>query len=376
MVNYAEYAIIRSWTLVLYGTAIPSHDDDEPLIIRQQKIAQIAQSPPILTQPVPPPPIYYYPNVNYPLTNFVRPIGNSNYTSSNFFNLNNGNNGNKDDKDNNKKQQQNQNSQQKTEQQGNQKGNSQQNRKNGKNKNGKNGKNNNNVNNNGSRNTTPRPSPTTVFNYTNGYKNANNKQKVVNNNVGGNANSKKLDSIDKVTTLRPQKPPPQKPDKEKVQSKTNQNANDYLVGKADQKYHQSYSNSYEKSSGKAPKQVKENKYTTAIALIEFITPTPKPSISKMFEKYTKIQQFYPELKPYRDSSNNHELMSFSQQSPQFTVSSGNGKPSRDNQNQKNFNEFIAAELPQKKIPNEFSFTRVNTQTANGGSSAQKNGKGT
>jgi hypothetical protein len=77
------------------------------------------------------------------------------------------------------------------------------------------------------------------------------------------------------------------------------------------------SNVQEKSSGKAPKQIKE-------------TSTPSPML-KMFERYEKIQEIYPQLKPYRDNEN----PTF------FTVS--NAKPSRENSKSSNF-----VSTPQKK----------------------------
>jgi hypothetical protein len=77
------------------------------------------------------------------------------------------------------------------------------------------------------------------------------------------------------------------------------------------------SNVQEKSSGKAPKQIKE-------------TSTPSPML-KMFERYEKIQEIYPQLKPYRDNEN----PTF------FTIS--NAKPSRENFKSSNF-----VSTPQKK----------------------------
>lgn len=77
-------------------------------------------------------------------------------------------------------------------------------------------------------------------------------------------------------------------------------------------------NGYEKLSGKAPKQIKE-------------TSTPSPML-KMFERYEKIQEIYPQLKPYRGDSDNPTY---------FTVS--NAKPSRENSKSSSF-----VSTPQKK----------------------------
>jgi hypothetical protein len=83
------------------------------------------------------------------------------------------------------------------------------------------------------------------------------------------------------------------------------------------------SNVHEKSSGKAPKQIKE-------------TSTPSPML-KMFERYEKIQEIYPQLKPYRDNEN----PTF------FTIS--NAKPSRENSKSSNF-----VSTPQKKDERQLS----------------------
>lgn len=83
----------------------------------------------------------------------------------------------------------------------------------------------------------------------------------------------------------------------------------------------SNSNVYEKASGKASKQIKETSTISAMM--------------KIFERYEKIQEIYPQLKPYKDNDN----------PTYFTVS--NAKPSRENS--KSFSSFVSVNsTPQKK----------------------------
>jgi hypothetical protein len=126
------------------------------------------------------------------------------------------------------------------------------------------------------------------------------------------------------TILRP-RPTPKMPI---VMKSNGGNNNLQSSSKLDQKY----SNIYEKSSGKAPKQVKESSYTTKSGL-----STVNPSILQMFERYEKIQEIFPELEPQRESHHNPVY---------FTVS--NGKPSRENS--KSFSSFVSfdSNMPQKK----------------------------
>lgn len=151
---------------------------------------------------------------------------------------------------------------------------------------------------------------------------------------GGKFNQTKSPSAATSTTtiLRP-RPTPKLPI---VMKSNGGNNNLHSSSKLDQKY----SNIYEKSSsGKAPKQVKENSYTTKSAL-----STVNPSILQMFERYEKIQEIFPELEPQRESHHNPVY---------FTVS--NGKPSRENS--KSFSSFVSfdSNMPQKKnTPNDRS----------------------
>lgn len=123
------------------------------------------------------------------------------------------------------------------------------------------------------------------------------------------------------------------------------------------KFDQKYSNIYEKSSGKAPKQVKDGAYNTP-------RPSPpqstvNPSILKMFERYEKIEEIFPELEPHRESNN----------PVYFTVS--NGKPSRENS--KSFSSFVSSfdsTMPQKKN------TPVDRSESRQKESVDRNGKGT
>lgn len=118
--------------------------------------------------------------------------------------------------------------------------------------------------------------------------------------------------------------------KSQLSGKSNNNNN--LLPSKSEKLEPANSNIFEKSPGKAPKQVKEGPYTTPTT--HDMRPT-QMSMSKMFERYEKIEQIYPELKPYRDNP------------AYFTVTNGNGKPSRENS--KSFSSFVSVNsAPQKK----------------------------
>lgn len=347
--------MIRGWTLVLYGTAIPPHEDDEPLIYRQ---------------PVPPPtqpPVFY--------NNYYRPVPN---THVNYNSMVNNPNPNRKPVG----QSTNQNQQQKattvmtssttTQQQ------QQQQRKNGKQKNGKGNKN----NNQRTTSTTSRPNYSTVLwnqfqsnsqpQQSTPQQQPNNKNKLKNQNA--NANNRKYESdgtmtstgFNRITTTMRPRPTSKLPFTKNNQNLNANNNNNNYLSNTNGKFQQSYSNVYEKSPGKAPKQVKENAFTTAD--IDFITkPTQNPSISKMFGKYEKIQQIYPEFQPYKETQN---IAAYSQQSA-FSVST-NGKPSRENP--KSFSNFVAAELPQKKNPNDVE-SIIRHQSTSQISSSIRNGTG-
>lgn len=124
----------------------------------------------------------------------------------------------------------------------------------------------------------------------------------------------------------------------KLPSMKNNGANNNL--NSGSKLDQKYSNIYEKSSGKAPKQVKEGSYT---AKPSPSLSTVNPSILRMFERYEKIEEIFPELEPQKETHN----------PVYFTVSNGKREPSRENS--KSFSNFVSFDstTPQKKnTPND------------------------
>lgn len=186
--------------------------------------------------------------------------------------------------------------------------------------------------------------------------------------IGTQTNGKNKTKVNQnASTIVPRPRPTARLPNTKSNSNTNNNNNNNNIllssSKLD-KYQPSYSNIYEKSSGKAPKQVKENSYTTP-RLSE--GPTPNPSISKMFERYDKIEKIFPEFEPYKEVNN----------PVYFTVS--NGKPSRENS--KSFSSFVSFDsMPQKKnTPNDdLSQTRQKIVSSSASSASQStiDGKGT
>ena len=158
------------------------------------------------------------------------------------------------------------------------------------------------------------------------------------NNGGGNNKEKKPDYNVKSTTLRPKFTQHYQQQHQLQQ----QNTND--LGNKNEKYQQSLSFMYEKTAIKAPKQVKENAFTTAIIYVDAAMnrpdrwPTANPNIPKPFQKYEKIQQIYPEFHPYTGPKDNVA-------SPLLPVS--NGKPSREYSKSIFFSEpdFSGAILP-------------------------------
>ncbi|XP_055642450.1 furin-like protease 1 isoform X1 [Toxorhynchites rutilus septentrionalis] len=212
----------------------------------------------------------------------------------------------------------------------------------------KNNKNKNKLNKNSTKNTTARPSSQTTLN---GFHNPYGNGKKYEYNTG----------IKKTATPKP---------KPFIQS----------INYRNEKYHAATSNGYEKQIAiKAPKQVKDNgfqtpskaasrkpiatgpitilpiNFSTSIEVTTTSAPTTQSSflnerfsttngrIPKLFQQYEKIQQFYPELKPY--SSIRDDMERPKQQPPQspFESESGphgnpsvlfsggtNGKPSRAN----------------------------------------------
>lgn len=168
-------------------------------------------------------------------------------------------------------------------------------RKNGKGKGGKN------------RTTTPKPLYTTVMlnQYSSSVKVTKNKSK-----------STSVSFNRMTSTMRPRTT-----SKPGNKSQMNFDSGKNLLSSKGGKVQAANSNIYEKSPGKAPKQVKE------------IT-TQSPML-KMFERYEKIQEIYPQLKPYKDNEN----------PAYFTISNGN-KPSRENS--KSFGFVSVNSAPQKK----------------------------
>lgn len=299
----SEFALIRGWTLVLYGSVISPQKDDEP---------RHSSSSPSLSNNN---------NNNYSPNTFYRPNANNNYGTTSLYT--------------------NRNQQKSTTVPAQAAA-----RKNGKQKNGKGNKNNQRTS------TTPRPIYTTVMlnQFSTGAKLAKNKSKASQNTTSA--------SYTRVTsTIRPRTTTARLPNAKANHLSFGKN-NNLLSLKVD-KLEPANSNLYEKSPGKAPKQVKEGSYTTPSS--HDTRPSPNLSMSQMFERYEKIEQIFPELKPYKDNNN----------PAYFTVSNGNGKPSRENS--KSFSSFISA--PQKKnSPSDISTAtrqQVLSQTEN-----EKNAKGT
>lgn len=310
-----EFSLIRGWTLVLYGTVITPQKDDEP---RQSSSL----------------PSLFYNYNNYSLNSFYRPNVNNYGTTNLYINRS-------------------QSSQQKSTTLPAQAAA----RKNGKQKN--NGKGN--KNNQRTSTTTPKSiySTVTLNQFNASGKLVKNKSKA--------SQSASSSSWNRVTsTLRPRTTTKLSNARSQLNfgsGSKSSNSNNLLPSQKD-KSEAVNSNFFEKSSGKAPKQVKEASYTTP--LIHDSAPTRSPSMTKMFERYEKIEQIYPELKPYKDNNN----------PTYFTVTNGNGngKPSRENS--KSFSSFVSVNsAPQKKnSPSDISTAtrqQVISPPAN-----EKNGKGT
>lgn len=84
---------------------------------------------------------------------------------------------------------------------------------------------------------------------------------------------------------------------------------------------------YDKIPIKAPKQVKENAFTTSDNNFDRNEknplPTSNPNIPKLFQKYEKVQEIYPEFHPYDGPK-------YPTRGPFALSINGNGKPSREN----------------------------------------------
>lgn len=155
-------------------------------------------------------------------------------------------------------------------------------------------------------------------------------QQIVKSKNGGKFNQTKSSTT--TTTIARARPTAKLPSMKNNGGNNNLNS----ASKLDQKY----SNIYEKSSGKAPKQVKEDSYT---AKPSPSLSTVNPSILRMFERYEKIEEIFPELEPQKE---NHNPV-------YFTVSNGKREPSRENS--KSFSNFVSLDstTPQKKnTPND------------------------
>ncbi|CRL05005.1 CLUMA_CG018231, isoform A [Clunio marinus] len=261
--RYMEFALIRGWTLVLYGTVISPQKNDEP---RQSSSM---------------------PGLIYNSNTFYRPNTNNYGTTNPYINRN-----------------------QQTLQKSTTVPAQSPARKNGKQKNNRKGN-----KNNQRTTTTPKPIYTTVMlnQFSVGAKSTKNKSKI----------SQSVSSTNygrPTSTIRPRTTARITP----VKFDYSGGKNNLFSSHAD-KLQPANSNIFEKSPGKAPKQVKET--------IPSSTLSP---MSKMFERYEKIEQIYPELKPYKDNN-----------SPTyFTVT--NGKPSRENS--KSFSSGLVSmnSAPQKK----------------------------
>lgn len=296
---------------MLYGTAISPQKDDEP------------------RPSSPPTPVLEYSNHNYSLHSFYRP-NTSSYGTTNLYV--------------NRKQQQQQ--QKSTTVPGQTAG-----RKNGKQKNGKGNKNNSNGNQRTS--TTPKPIYTTVM-LNQFSKSAKNKSKL-------SQGSSSASFGRHTSTMRP------RTTTANTKSYLNPDGggkNNLLSSSKGDKLQPANSNIYEKSPGKAPKQVRpESSYSTPPPADSRSTSHHSLSMSKMFERYEKIERIYPELKPYKDNN-----------SPAyFAVSNGNGKPSRENS--KSFSSFVAVNsMPQKK--NSEISTVARQQVSQASAANEKSSKGT
>lgn len=297
-----EFALIRGWTLVLYGTVITPQKDDVP--------RQSSPSPSLL-----------YNNNNYSLNTFYRPNVNNYGTTNLYINRN---------------QQKSTTVPAQTTA-----------RKNGKQK-SKGNKNNQRTS------TTPRPIYTTVMlnQYSTGGKSAKNKSKIIQNTS--------TVSFNRVTsTIRPRTTTRLPNSKSYLNFGSGSKNNNNLLSLPKDKLEAANSNIFEKSPGKAPKQVKE----TTPSIHETL-PTRNPSMSRMFERYEKIEQIYPELKPYKDNNN----------PTYFTVTNGNGKPSRENS--KPYSSFASMNFGLQKKNSPSDISTVARQQVISQSASENHAKGT
>lgn len=282
-ISLSEFALIRIWTLVLYGTVKSPQKTDET--------RQSSSSPVLL-----------YNNNNFSLNTFYRP--NANYGTTSLYI--------------NRKQQKTTSTAPTT-------------RKNGSKQKG-----------NKNRTSTERPIYTTVNQqFSVSGKSTKNKSKSTSTNFSR-----------QTSTVRPPRTSSAKPST-KIQMNFDggkaSNNNNLLSPKGDKV--QSNSNIYEKPPGNGRFSSKVNKEN-----LSFLT-TQSP-MSKMFERYgtEKIQEIYPELKPYKDSNNPAYFTS--------SNSNGNGKPSRENS--KSFSSFVSVNsaLQKKNSPNQEQQKTANKQGEN------------
>lgn len=187
-----------------------------------------------------------------------------------------------------------------------------------------------------------------------------------NKSKAGQSGNSSSASFHKITsTARPPRiTTPRMPNTKSQLNSAGGTKNNNLLPKVD-KLEPANSNIYEKAPGKAPKQVKEGSYVVPTTQAQLETrPTPNPSMSKMFERYEKIEQIFPELKPYKDNNPAY-----------FTVTNGNGKPSRENS--KSFSSFVSMNsAPQKKNSPSDGSPSVTRQQVTSHTAGEDGGKGT
>lgn len=127
---------------------------------------------------------------------------------------------------------------------------------------------------------------------------------------------------------------------------------------------------YDKIPIKAPKQVKENAFTTSDfdRSVFLPSPTSNPNIPKLFQKYEKVQEIYPEFHPYDGPK-------FPTRGPFALSINGNGKPSRENSKSFFFGDTqqYSASTAQKK--SSLALTSQQLRTSNSRIPVQSKVKG-
>ncbi len=129
---------------------------------------------------------------------------------------------------------------------------------------------------------------------------------------------------------------------------------------------------YDKLPIKAPKQVKENAFTTSDNNFDRNennpSPTSNPNIPKLFQKYEKVQEIYPEFHPYDGPK-------YATRGPFALSINGNGKPSRENSKSFFFGDTqqYSGSTAQKK--SSLALTSQQLRTSNSRIPIQSNVKG-